>query len=257
MGTTSRDDAEAPEGKIVRRRFWRNDDIEARAQARLDALAAKLGKPVPLPIPMELLAEQVLGLDFLWEAIEELPGEVILAGLKAKDRLIVMNEKRKPKFAEHPGLERFTIGHEFGHWDLYTDHTTLDHPSLFTEEDGPVVYRSTPSGNLVAVLKSLWEHEEGREFLRAFAGRSDDPDEARAVNRYSSAILMPKDIIRVEAMKTNRTNWPSLYRLAERFGVSITALTVRLEQLDLLVVERKSGRLFPSKDAATGQRGLF
>lgn len=216
-----------------------------------------LGRPLPLPVPLELLAEQVLGLDFLWEPIEELPGEVILAGLKAKERLIVVNQTRKPKFDAHAGLYRFTIGHEFGHWDLYTDHAALDHPSLFAEGDGPVVYRTTPAGQLVQVLKILSEHEEGRELLRAFKSRADDPDEARAVNRYSSAVLMPRDRIRQEANRIDRTNWPSLYRLAERFGVSITALTVRLEQLDLLVIDRASGRLFASKDAATGQRSLF
>jgi Zn-dependent peptidase ImmA (M78 family) len=241
----------------VKRRFWRNEDIEARAQGRLDELAAKLGKALTPPIPLELLAEQVLGLDFLWDAIDELPGEVILAGLKAKDRLVILNENRKAKFAEHAGLERFTVGHEFGHWDLYTDHATLDHPSLFAEDGGPVVYRSTPSGKLVAVLKILRDVEEGRELLQAFAARADDPDEARAVNRYSSAILMPKDLIRSEAARIDRTNWHQLYRLAERFAVSITALTVRLEQLDLLVIDRKSGRLHPSREAATGQRSLF
>lgn len=241
----------------MKRRFWRNDAIEARAQQRLDELAAKLGKPLSPPIPLELLAEQVLGLDFLWEPIEELPGEVILGSLEAKERLIVLNENRKATFAKHPGLERFTTGHEFGHWDLYTDHAALDHPSLFSDAGGPVVYRSTPSGKLVEVLKILREDAEGREFLRAFTSRADDPEEARAVNRYSSAILMPKDLIRADALRIDRTAWPSLYRLAERYVVSITALTVRLEQLDLLVVDRKSARLYPSRDAATGQRSLF
>jgi hypothetical protein len=47
------------------------------------------------PIPIDLLAEKVLKLDFLWEEIDELPGETVLGALHPQKRLIIMNEKRR------------------------------------------------------------------------------------------------------------------------------------------------------------------
>ena len=56
---------------------------------------------------------------------------------------------------------------------------------------------------------------------------------------------MPKRLITKEAMKIDRRSWPPLYRLAERFDVTITALTVRLKQLDLLYIDDQK-RLYES-----------
>lgn len=236
-------------------RIIRNQEIEEIAHGRLAELQRVLGCPLSPPIPIDLIAEKILGLDFLWEAVDELPGETVLGGLIPKKRLIVLNENRRALFAEKRGLERSTKGHEMGHWDLFVDKASLDHPSLFGDrDDGPFTFRSSPAGD-VEVLKMLSRDEEGRNLLQRIHARADDPDEARAVNRYAAAISMPKALIRAEALKIDRTQWPPLYRLAERFEVTISALRVRLEQLDLLYVNEK-GRLYESRDAATGQMTL-
>ena len=57
-------------------RLYRNETIELRAEARLAELERLVGRALAPPIPIDLLAEQVLDLDFLWEAIDELPGEM-------------------------------------------------------------------------------------------------------------------------------------------------------------------------------------
>jgi hypothetical protein len=75
----------------------------------------KAGVPVKLPVPVEKIVEQVLGLDIEWDVIEEQPGEQILAGQVAAERKIVLNEKHLALFQAKPGLERSTIGHEAGH----------------------------------------------------------------------------------------------------------------------------------------------
>jgi len=59
-----------------------------------------------------------------------------------------------------------------------------------------------------------------------------------------------------EVEQIQRTRWSELYRLAERFGVTISALTVRLEQLNLLCVT-PDRQLYESKQAATGQTSLW
>jgi Zn-dependent peptidase ImmA (M78 family) len=66
---------------------------------------------------------------------------------------------------------------------------------------------------------------------------------------------MPKALLREEALKIDRTKWPNLYRLAEQFGVNISALRVRLEQLDLLRIG-SNNVLYESRDKAVGQGAL-
>ena len=97
-------------------KFYRNQEIEELAADRLAQLAGILGRQLTPPIPIDLLAEKVLKLDFLWEEIDELPGETVLGALHPQKRLIIMNEKRRALFDAKPGLERSTKGHEMGHW---------------------------------------------------------------------------------------------------------------------------------------------
>ena len=232
-------------------RFWRNDAIETRAEERLHQLKQHLGGTLTLPIAVDILAESVLNLNILWDDIEELPGEILLGSIQPKTRRITMNAKRRGLFEYRPGLESFTKGHEMGHWDLYVDKATLDHPAMFTNGNGAFSFRQSPSGRVV-IVKTLMATAEGRDLLTKINNRSDEPDESRAVNRYAGAILMPRDLIKNAALRIDRTSWPHLYRLTERFGVTISALRVRLEQLNLLSI--RDGQLYESREAAMGQR---
>jgi hypothetical protein len=237
-------------------RFYRNSEVEERAVQRLGELEQLLGRPLTPPIPIDLIAEKLLGLDFLWEPIKELPGETILGALRPDDRQVVLNEKHVALFREKPGLERSTKGHEMGHWDLFLAALVSDHPSLFELADNPrVAYRSAAAGEVV-VIKALMGSSEGWELLRQLKSRADHPHEAHAVNRYAAALSMPRELVVREAMAIDRTSWRALYELAERFDVTISALKVRLEELDLLRVS-KDGKLYGSSAEACGQRSLF
>lgn len=235
--------------------FYRNADIEGIAETRLLEMERALGRALTLPVPIDYIAEQVLGLDLLWDEVTELPGELILGAIMPAKKLVILNEKRREYMEEHPGLERSTKGHEMGHWDLYVDKATLGHPVLFGGgDDGPFALRSSPAGD-VAIIKKLESTPEGRKLLKQIDQRADEPDEARAVNRYSAALSMPRRLLEEEIKKVDRTSWPALYRVRERFDVTISALVVRLQQLDLLYVKGK--QLFEHKDQALGQSRLF
>jgi hypothetical protein len=239
-------------------KLYRNQDIEDLAQTRLAQLTQALGTPLTLPIPIDLLAEKILGLNFLWEAIDELPGEIIPGALLPKKRLIVLNEKYLSLFEEKPGVERSTKGHEMGHWDLFIDKATLEHPTLFDGEGmSPFLRRRSALGD-VFTMQRLLAFPEGQHLLYEIRSRADDPDEARAVNRYAAAISMPKGMLCEEALKINRTNWSHLYELAKKFEVTISALTVRLSQFNLLYIKRddKQTMLYESPDDAVGQMTL-
>jgi hypothetical protein len=237
-------------------RFYRNEKIELVAEARLSQLEALLSTPLQPPIPIDLLAENVLGLDFLWEVIDELPGEIVLAGLIPKRRLIVLNERHRDLFEHKRGLERSTKGHEMGHWDLFVDPSTLGQPTLPGLGRGEAFeLRGSPAGR-VRVLQALLRDPDGLDLLRDLISRADDPNEARAVNRYAAAISMPRAMICAIVAERWPSGWRELYRLAERFEVTISALRVRLDQLGLLHVS-EHGRLYASRAEAAGQASLW
>jgi hypothetical protein len=235
-------------------KFYRNEQIEQIAEHRLIEFQQKLGRPLSFPIDIELFGDLVLGLSMLWEEIEEMPGEEVLAGLRASDRLIVMNERRKEEMEQKPGRRRLTQGHEMGHWDLFVDISKLDHPELFdAAASGMFAYRSSSGGQVQILLSS----EQGRDILRQINARADAPDEARSVNRYAASILMPRSVFVDSARRIDRTQWRNLYDLAAQFGVTISALCVRLEQFNLLYVDQATSTLYPSQEEAHGQGRLF
>jgi hypothetical protein len=238
-------------------KFYRNESIELIAEERLAKYEQELGRRLSVPIDIELFGDLVLGLSILWETLEELPGEVVLAGLQPARRRIIMNEGRKDELESKPGLRRLTQGHEMGHWDLFVEQAELDHPTLFeTAVDSLFAYRSSPVGE-VQVMNCLLACEEGRELVRQINARADNPNEKRSVNRYAAALLMPRTMIVEDAKSIDRTEWKPLYRLAERYDVTISALRVRLEQLNLLYVDNATGRLYPSREVAHGQLTLL
>lgn len=238
-------------------RFYKNQEIEGITETRLLDLEKALGEPLSPPIPIDVIAERVLGLDFLWEPIEEFPGEIIFGALVPDERQIVLNENRLELFKEKPGLERSTKGHEIGHWDLYFSKANLDHPTLFDMDDQKIhAFRSSPLGE-VTVLKALIGNLEYLEILEKIGSRADEADEARTVNRYAAALSMPKNMITEDVLKIDRTEWKNLYPIAKKYDVTITALRVRLEQLNLLYVDKKTGKLYPSREQAFGQQSLY
>jgi hypothetical protein len=245
----------------MRPRFYRNEEIEQAAAARLKQLEQLLGHPLRLPVPIERLAEHVMGLDFLWDEISEEPGERILGALRVKrnERLIVLNEKHRCLFESNPGLERFTIGHEIGTWDLFIENCSPNQLDIFAEaQNSAIVRRRSGIGEVYAIggqgmVDQLMATPQGRAHLAKIREREDNPHEKRSVNRYSAASLMPKNHVIEEVLKCDRTNWLDLYRMRERFDVTISALRVRLEQLNLIYVDR-DGQIHESRDQANGQR---
>jgi hypothetical protein len=122
-------------------KYLRNEVIEDVTARRIREYEAKAGITIKLPVPIEKIVEQVLGLDFEWDVIEEQPGEQILGGLVATERKIILNEKHLALFKEKPGLERSTIGHEAGHWDIDIDRARLFHPTFAGFEVQPQVVK--------------------------------------------------------------------------------------------------------------------
>ena len=243
-----------------RLKFVRNSVIEEVTTNRIRQYEALAGLSVSLPIPVEQIVERVLGLSFDWDVIEEKPGELILGGLVAEQRKILLNEKHLNLFQSKPGLERSTVGHEAGHWDLDIDRGQLLHPELPGFETKPHIVRrqSSKSNLIVEVLnRAIAGDERCRQLYKQITEGEDTPEVRSVVDRYQSALLMPKWLMTEAQSRYNFTNWTSLYALAEEAKVNISNLTVRLMRLDMLYIPPGTKNLFPNKDAFIGQGSLF
>ncbi len=241
-------------------KYLKNEVIEDLTARRIREYEAKAGVTVKLPVPVEKIVEQVLGLDFEWDEIEEQPGEQILAGLVAAERKIVLNEKHLALFQSKPGLERSTIGHEAGHWDVDIDRASLNHPTFpgFEVQLHIVKRHSRKADRLIEVLFSRAMHDErAYQFYKKLTEGQDTPEVRSAVDRYQSALLMPAWLIREAGQRYDLTKWPQLYRLAEEAQVNITNLAVRLQRLGLIYKIGKNKQICVTEEEATGQRSLF
>ncbi|MGO9109553.1 MAG: hypothetical protein ACLP9L_09990 [Thermoguttaceae bacterium] len=94
-------------------KYLKNEAIEDITAQRIREYEAKVEVTVTLPVPIEEIVEQVLGLDFDWDKIEEQPGEQILGGMDVANRKILINETHSDLFDEKPGLLRSTIERAF------------------------------------------------------------------------------------------------------------------------------------------------
>ena len=244
----------------TRLKYLRNETIEDITAQRIREYEAKAGVTVALPMPVEEIVEQVLGLDFDWDVIQEQTGEQILGGLDAAARKILLNEAHTDLFDEKPGLLRSTIGHEAGHWDVDIDRAKLAHPMLPGIDLAPcfVNRHASKSDRLIEVLFTrAMTDERAYKVYRDLTSGEDSPEVKSAVDRYQSALLMPKWLIQDAAARFDFTKWPDLYRLAEEAQVNISNLTVRLRRLGLIYLRDGDKTIYRSKDEWSGQKTLL
>jgi hypothetical protein len=243
------------------------ENVESRAYARLQTLASRNlwdGRP---PIPIEHVIEHLLELHIVWEEVKEAPGGLVLACLRPATREVVLNERHRDRFEATPGLERFSLGHEGGHADMFA---LTASPLSFAFESGSSytpVRLSATNGEVVALPSkasdglaqrsaAMWAAAED-ERARWAAGE-DSPRVRRAVNHYAAVLLMPQDLLRPACRGQDVQAWPVIYRIADLFQVSIAALLVRLQELGLIFGVDNARRLILLTDpGGADQTDLF
>ena len=228
-----------------------NAEIERTAATRLAEYERQFGRISEAPVPIELIVGQLFRLTVEWDEIQEVPGECTLGGISPERRVIVLNLAHVDLFEKKPGLERFTIGHEAGHWEFHVDKGAIGQPKLFDGVGEQFFRRSSGSGE-VLVSRS---NEELLSILEA-TQRKDSSEEERVVNRFSAALLMPPQLVATAIAGIEWREWHQLYSLAEQFGVTPSAMRVRLDQLGHLYIDGQ-GRFHRSRQEAEGQLSLF
>lgn len=181
-------------------------------------------------VPIEDIIEFDFGIGWKWGNINHLSDDFVMAALYPKKREVILNVSCKDLFKEKFGTMMFTLAHELGHWVLHVEDVANMQIQLF--EDDVFYCRSSQN-------KSPIEYQ---------------------ADLFAGCLLMPEEIISplIHDLlnKEARITWGHLYNIAKDFEISISALTTRLQQLNLLYIDSNKG-IYSSKEEAIGQQRLF
>lgn len=207
--------------------------VEQRAESLLgDFLRSDPTTAIP-PVPVELIAD-FLDLAILWEPIPEPDNEIVFAKLKPIDRQILFNETQRDMFETNPFLYEVTLAHEIGHWDLHMERGTLiQDQSLpgFPDQEF-IVYRRLRSQN----DKEYWDE--------------------RNAKRYAGCLLLPQRDLCTTVAENPIRGFPDIYRLRDRFQVTVSTLNIRLQELELCYIDSE-GIVHRSRQEYAGQMSLL
>ena len=184
---------------------------EVAADQILQKHEMKTKTTVTLPVPVELIIEQTMELNILWDEIDEPAGSMILGALSPSKRLITLNTKHQSLFESVLGPERFTLAHELGHW-LYDADQCIGQQQLAL---------ATPPA-----ADEFCYHREGSSGLPESVGIREIN-----ANKFASCLLMPKHLVKAANVDEVVDDFRAT---ARRWGVSQQALRIRLETLGLL-----------------------
>jgi Zn-dependent peptidase ImmA (M78 family) len=152
-------------------------------------------------------------------------GEV-LGQLVPDEKLVVLNERHRTRLEQKDGRQRrYTIGHEVGHWTLHSEAARSGTLSLF----------------------------DGQRIL--CREKSQHPVERQA-QKFAAALLMPRDQLLPMLPPAPWQGWRHVYRLADDFVVTPTAMMVRLEELRWAHRD-EDGSPASGPKVAAGQESLF
>lgn len=210
--------------------FIPDEQLEAMADKLLIMAAAK-GISIQFPIPVERIAEIVVGLDMDWLDLDD---PHVMARLNYAEWKIQPNESLRDLFDRVPGAYRYTLAHEIFHAIAHVEQ--IDPSQQYLEL------------KIEAVL------ERQRNDVRTL-GPLDNRREIQA-QRFAAYLTMPKMLLLEKITGYDLCNRQVLRSLAVEVGVSRKALTIRLQGLGR-VYETLDGRLYPSREVADGQLPLF
>jgi len=158
------------------------------ARELLDRFADVYGLPADEPVPVEDIAESLLGLLIRDAALEAGVSGMLLL----REREIHVNAA---ECARWPARRRFTIAHEVGHWELHAG-----------EIDDVTITRTA-------------EYEPA-----ATTDRTPEQLREREANRFAAELLMPASRVHTAV----GLHGADVLDLADRFGVSALSMAWRL-----------------------------
>jgi len=198
-------------------RFIDKHEIECRALNILEGMARSPKYNLTFPLDSSRVAE-FLGLDVVWDSIPSDEEGQIAARILPLERLIEINDEI-PQLQS--GFGESTIAHEIGHWVLHIDIAAADRLSRLHAKGvriatGPLLCRSA-------------SHLEGMEWQAQY---------------FASCLLMPQFALHSRCEGRDLTRWPTLYAIAQEFGVTISNLVHRLKDLNWIEIPPNSRTIY-------------
>lgn len=246
---------------LSKKRTYTDAEVDKIAEQTLKIYETQCGPFEAPPVPLAEVLTQVYGLTAQWDLIDEKPGEIILSGLQPKNQQIILNERHRRLFEGMIGLERFTLGHEAGHWEFHVYKPVIGQPRLPGLMPSDIFYKrnSRDHGVLEVFSGALCNQEIQKVASSLFSNLRVPSEDERLADRFASALLMPAPLLKVMADSYDFYRFGGsngLYALAERFDVSLHALTARLQQLKYIYID-PHGKVHRPDDYPRAQRSLF
>lgn len=182
----------------------------------------------PVEIPIEEIIEFHYGFNIEYEHLNYISPDVI-AAIFPESMRIVMNESKSQLFNQNEGFHRFTFAHELGHWVLHV-------------EDKQNLQTTIELGNQTTNVFFCRDQNKINQQIE------------RQADLFAGSILMPKKLMEsaLRSLSTKNILRSDLHQLASCFGVSKSALQVRINQLKLLYIDN-DWNVFDSEESAKGQ----
>lgn len=181
-----------------------NNVLEQKASELIRHYACQRKWTPCFPIPIDSIIEHTLNLCIEYDMLNEAPGTKVWGCIEPGRKTITLNQNYVETFEDCPGLERFTLGHEVGHWIMHVDQCELSQISLFEPSHEVIVCRD-----------------------------GDHNTCEQVANRFSSFVLMPKDLMMIELTGYDVTSSSGFRNLASKIKVSNSALHFRLNKLGI------------------------
>lgn len=185
------------------------------------------------PLDPNRVAE-FLGLDIVWDTLEADGQGQVFARILPLEKLIEINEA-VPELRENPGLESSTIAHEIGHWVLHINHDELN--------------------GVTTQLSLDFQKKDSQPFLCRSMTKLEGVE--WQAQYFASCLLMPQSKLKESVRDRKLTKWPHLYALAQDFGVTISNLTNRLQDLGWIHIPPGSKQIYPGKTIPAGQMSVL
>lgn len=232
--------------------FLHEKQIEREADLLLAEYAEIIEPILEPPVPVEELIGTVLQLRHRFLDMRSLfPFADVHGAIWFEDALIGVDSFLNPdSYPRRRGRYHFTLAHEIGHWRLHRQHYIKNPAERLLFDDGSpkpdVVCRSTERKKPVEWQADTFAASVlmPRKLVYAawaeFRDGDDRPVEIRELHaaRSGSAIFYRGQLAATEEERDNAVKDDFCRPLSERFEVSREAMRIRLEGLNLIVLER-------------------
>lgn len=239
-------------------RYLTEDEIERDAEHLLAEYEDTSGEPVKLPIPVDEITTYHLALRLGFADLHDTLGipmlreqSDILGAIWVDKETVLIDRSLDPK--EYPAVQgryRFSVGHEIGHWRLHRSYVARDpdQASLFdTSSEPTVICRSSQKTEPIEwqanyfssclLMPRRWVHDVWKECL----GRTK-PLLLSDLRPNGQVMLRAQSLMYEQGRSEVGAVDDALFEhvakpIARKFGVSLPAMRIRLENLGLMLRE--------------------